>query len=115
MSDFPNVRFGELHHFNTGRYYGPEKQPITWARYSDGNTGNTGIVFTDHARGITKLLPNPGQPGICRYNGGSSEQTSFGEASNNYVLTLYDAYIEHPVDSYEVERQFNLHLRDSKH
>lgn len=53
---------GKLYSFNTGRHYGPEKQPIDWMVVA--NDEPTApfffphyVLFHDRARGITGTIP----------------------------------------------------------
>ena len=116
------ITFGKTNHFNTGCYYGPEGQPITWAEFE--NQGLTGIIYTDHARGITQVIPMPGVVGHTSYCG---EKKPF---ISNYCL-VENGYVRdcerngaasgdgswnenHHRIYYEVERAFGYIVKATK-
>lgn len=52
----PTKIVGKVHEFNTGRYYGKDRQPITWA-VVELEGGGRGVAFADSARGIDGIIP----------------------------------------------------------
>lgn len=77
------THFGQLNNFNTGCFYSKEGQPITWACFEDAL--NTGIIFHDHARGITRAIPMPGVEGHTKYQGLIKPCTVHGNINDAYV------------------------------
>jgi hypothetical protein len=75
--------FGKPNQFNTGNHYNAEGQPITWAEFVNGDV--KGIIYTDHARGITQLIPMPGEIGHTRYCGDIKPFICDAPIGNGYV------------------------------
>lgn len=78
------VVFGNIGNFNTGCWYGRDGQPISWATFLTHN-GKEGIIYQDHARGITKAIPMPGVAGHTYYCGEKKEAVVYGEIGDRYV------------------------------
>ena len=85
------AKLDTLYHFNTGRWYGENKQPIDWMVVK--NTERVEpfyfpyyVYFADRARGIAGIIP-----------------VMFGNIedllNNNWVLGQYDAYQYHDTSS----------------
>jgi hypothetical protein len=99
------VTFGEVREFNTGRHYAANGQQIKFAEFE--TESESGIIMWDMSRGITKCLPRPGEVGVCTYLGERTDQIYHGQVNSQYVLHLYDNYIEHKSRiPYEVESAF---------
>lgn len=78
------VTFHRPHQFNTKRQYTANGQLITWAQFDA--EGFSGFVYTDHARGITRVVAMPGELNFSMYEGRKTEQRIAAHGDINYYI-----------------------------
>lgn len=114
----PVINFSHSRNFNTGNYYTQNGQPISWAEFELvlEDRSIKGIVYQDHARGITNCIPLPGKVGHTMYEGEHKPHVIYGNLDDSYVRACERAGLHHSklnlaingewLSSYDVERAF---------